>query len=178
LSLINDIVEISKIASGLTRINLSTFGIHHLIDEIIQNFVVSELRAEGVEILKESNLKPEEGYITSDVNKLKLIINNLVSNALKNTFEGFVSIIYNIKAGSFLEIVVKDTGIGIPQEYHKLIFERFRQIETKQGNVQRGTGLGLSIVNAYVKILKGSISLDSEPGKGTLFTVKIPFINK
>jgi len=174
VTLLNDIVEISKFDSGLIKIRYSTFNIHQIMEEIIQLFLVSKLRVKGVDVLKESNLIHEAGFIKSDVVKIKQIVNNILTNALKNTDAGSVTLSYNIIEGDFLEITVKDTGRGISKEHHEVIFDRFRQVDVKMGNTQKGTGLGLSIVKAYVKLLSGTIHLESEPGLGSLFVIKIP----
>src|SRR5690606_39015721 len=111
--------------------------------------------------------------VITDELKLKQILINLISNAIKFTREGMVSYGCNIKDKNTLVLYVKDTGMGIKAEYHQVIFDRFRQIESGQ-QMNGGSGLGLAIVKAYTKMLDGTIEVDSEPGKGAEFTITLP----
>jgi K+-sensing histidine kinase KdpD len=103
-----------------------------------------------------------------------IIINNLISNAIKFTSKGYIKLSYRFLKANILEIKVEDTGIGISKENHQLIFERFRQVDQEANNNTAGTGLGLAITKSVVNLMGGNISLSSELGRGAVFTVTIP----
>jgi CheY-like chemotaxis protein len=117
-----------------------------------------------------------EDKIKTDETKLIQIISNLLSNSLKFTKFGSINFGYVLK-DKYLEFYVKDTGIGIPKELHKEIFERFRQVETSETREYEGAGLGLSISKAYVELLGGEIWLDSKLKEGSVFYFNIPCNN-
>jgi signal transduction histidine kinase len=112
--------------------------------------------------------------ILTDSTKLIQILSNLINNATKFTKEGQIDFGYKLKDG-LLEFFVKDTGIGIPPEHHKKIFERFFQVDNLISRKFGGTGLGLSICKAYVELLGGKIWVISRPGEGTDFRFTIPY---
>ncbi|MDP3441470.1 MAG: ATP-binding protein, partial [Ignavibacteria bacterium] len=118
----------------------------------------------------------EETFIFADVERLRQIFNNLMSNAIKFTVIGSIEIGYQLK-GKMVEFYIKDTGIGIPVEYHKVIFERFRQVETSTTRKFGGNGLGLSISKNLVELMGGKIWLESESGKGSVFYFTLPAYN-
>lgn len=114
----------------------------------------------------------------SDPNRLKQILNNLVNNAIKFTEHGYVEIGFSETNDAVL-IQVRDTGIGIPQQYHNQIFDRFRQIEEAHTRKYGGNGLGLAISKNLIDLLGGDIWVESNPnntfgGKGSIFWVSIP----
>jgi CheY-like chemotaxis protein len=117
--------------------------------------------------------------LKGDAVRLTQILMNLISNALKFTHEGGVSI--KLKSADtkdetvFIRFTISDTGIGISPEKQKTIFDRFQQAQTETTRRYGGTGLGLSIVKQLVEIQNGSIMVESEPGKGSIFTVVLPF---
>ena len=113
--------------------------------------------------------------IITDGTKLVQILSNLINNAIKFTPEGRIDIGYKLQ-DSFLEFSVKDTGIGIPPEYHSKVFERFYQVDNTVSRQYQGTGLGLSICKAYAELLGGKIWLESQPGNGTTFSFTIPYV--
>lgn len=166
LNLVNDILDISRIESGIT-FKQEPFELNALILEISEeNRKIAE---EGVQIRTEL---PEMSYtIWSDNFRIRQILNNLLNNALKFTTEGNVTTGYQLdKENGLICIFVKDTGRGIPYEEQTKIFERFY----KSDNFTQGGGLGLSICNEIVRRMNGSITLESEPGKGTSFYVTLP----
>jgi signal transduction histidine kinase len=120
-----------------------------------------------------SNIR-EGTIISTDTVKLKQIILNIITNAFKYSLEGEVIFKYNLTPENNLEIIITDTGIGIPKKYHEVIFERFRQVEVENKMLQQGSGLGLSICKAYADLLGGTISVESETDKGSTFKVLIP----
>jgi signal transduction histidine kinase len=119
-------------------------------------------------------LPDKDSNIITDSTKLIQILSNLINNAVKFTKHGEIKFGYNLKE-PFLEFFVRDSGIGIPEEYHSRIFDRFFQVDSAISREFSGTGLGLSICKGYVELLGGTIRVESESGKGTLFVFTIPF---
>jgi len=111
----------------------------------------------------------------SDGIRLVQILSNLINNAFKFTKQGRIDFGYSLK-DDCLEFYVKDTGIGIPAEYHSLVFERFYQVDSNVTRQYTGTGLGLSLCKAFVKLLGGTIWLNSKPGVGSAFYFTIPYV--
>ena len=173
LSVITDIIEISKIDSGIIQPNNNSFDIDQLIHAVYMETLNTLNSGKDLKIIVEKKGAVDSLIITDDV-KLKQVILNLVSNAVKYTDEGFVKIEYGINQDNILEIKVSDSGPGIDKKYHEIIFERFRQGDKQLAILKGGTGLGLSISASYVKMMGGVIQLDSELGKGAVFTVRIP----
>jgi PAS domain S-box-containing protein len=172
LALINDILDITRIEAGRMPLNLSTFRFPELVDE-----VMSELEP----IIKRSNLVVSARMprslpsLKSDRQKVKQIVLNLLSNALKFTPAGSVTIsaTHNGK-NRFVDIAVKDTGVGIPPDDQVKVFEDFRQLDSSPARGYGGTGLGLSICRRLSQMLGGTIELESEPGRGSTFTLRLP----
>ncbi len=174
LSVITDIVEIAKIDSKQVSINYSEFDINKFAGIIYDSMLVNLPKDKNIKFcIGKSNIA-EGTIISTDEVKLKQIVLNLINNAFKYTPEGEVVVTYNFTPDNFLEIVVTDTGIGIPEKYHEMIFERFRQVELDNRVFQQGSGLGLSICKAYAEMMGGTISVKSVPDKGSAFTVSIP----
>jgi len=173
LSIINDIISIATIEAGQENPNEKETDINNLLRNINDQFM---LKAEnkGVSLTIASFLKSNEANIWVDEIKLLQILTNLVGNALKYTSTGYIKVTCRLE-GSFIQLSVEDTGIGIPKEMHEKIFDRFYQVDLDDTNSYGGNGLGLSIVKSYVSILKGEIIVNSEPGKGSEFIVTIPY---
>ncbi len=172
LLIINDIMDISKIEAGQVLAQKYPVSMNHLIGDI-RNEYSYKASEKGLE-LKLDILNPEEDIrIDSDEVKLRQILINLVGNALKFTREGFVELGFRT-TGGFIQFHVKDTGIGIPAEFHNTIFERFRQVEDASTRRYGGNGLGLAISKSLVELLGGKLWLESEPGKGTTFYFTVP----
>jgi two-component system, sensor histidine kinase and response regulator len=171
LDIINGILDISKIESGQLPVNYEKFNLKPVFCELETTFNEYRTRINKEHVLFSLSVKCEDVNLelVSDKVKLKQIFINLIGNAFKFTEKG------KIEAGSIMTVdrglvfFVSDTGIGIPKEKHKLIFERFMQINDKSASVTHGTGLGLSIVKGLVNLLGGKIWLESEPGVGSTF---------
>ena len=172
LSIINDIVDIANIESGQVKLNMGEMNLNTTLRKLGEQFRYKEQDA-GLSIKLITGLSDEESIIVTDSTKLVQVLSNLISNAIKFTKEGHVEFGYQYK-NEFIEFFVKDTGIGIPQEYHDRIFDRFFQVDNVVSRKFGGTGLGLSISKAYVEILGGKIWLHSRPGEGTVFYFTIP----
>jgi signal transduction histidine kinase len=172
LALINDILDITRIEAGRMPLNLVTFHIPELVDE-----VMSELEP----IIKRSNLVVRPSMprtlpaIKSDRQKVKQIVLNLLSNSLKFTPAGSVTVgaIYDPKSRN-IAIAVSDTGVGIATDDQAKVFEDFRQLDGSPARGYGGTGLGLSICRRLSQMLGGTIELQSTLGKGSVFTLRLP----
>lgn len=176
LNIINDIVDISKIESGLMELSLSTSNINEQI-QYIHNFFKAEAEAKGIRIVANLSLEDSEATLITDREKVYAILTNLVKNAIKYTTKGEIEL-GCIRKGNFLEFYVKDTGIGIPKARYQAIFERFVQADIENRMAYQGAGLGLAISKAYVEMLGGEIWVESEQEKGSIFYFTIPCYNK
>jgi len=176
LTIINDILDIAKIDSNQLEVSKVTFDLHHLLDDILISYKNEQKQngKEHIKIILEKAVDEEKSFITSDDLRLRQILNNLLSNALKFTKTGFIKFGYTIQ-GNKLEFFVQDTGKGIAKEKQPIIFERFRQEEETYTRQFGGTGLGLSISRGLVELLGGDIRFDSEEGKGSTFFFTIPY---
>ena len=175
LNTINNIVDISKIESGLIQVNISETNINEKMD-FIYNFFQPEVEFKGLQIFLKNSLTTKESIIKTDDEKIYGILTNLIKNAIKFTFEGSINFGYK-KKGEFLEFYVKDTGIGIPENQKDLIFERFRQGSESLTRDYEGSGLGLSISKSYVEMLGGKIWVESQECNGSTFYFTIPYID-
>ena len=176
LDMINDILDLAKVESGKMEVKLSEFDIGRIVNaqcDILRP--LSDDKNIDLLVEVEENLPP----IFQDQAKLQQILMNLLSNAIKFTPEGGrITVRVSKTADAILDLSVEDTGIGIPEEDHQVIFEKFRQASDSPDNLTReysGTGLGLSIVKELCKLLGGTIRFESELGKGSLFTASIPW---
>lgn len=173
LSIISDIVEISNIETGQTRLSVTETNVNRI---LVSAYDLFSMQA-GQKKLRLSfirNLSDHKAVIMTDGSKLLQVLSNLLSNAIKFTVEGSVSFGYNLK-GSDLEFFVSDTGIGISDSQKEKIFERFYQIEDPKCTKTSGTGLGLTIARAFVELLGGMIRIDSTPGQGSTFYFTVPY---
>ena len=166
LNLINDILDISKIEAGKIDLDITRFNIKQFVDEVIEE--ASSLLV-GKPIRLEANVN-DRLEITSDKRRVKQILINLVSNAIKFTERGLVQITVKDASAERVEISVSDTGIGIKEEGLKEIFQPFRQLDMSSSKKYEGTGLGLNLCLRLTKLLGGTISATSVFGKGSVFT--------
>jgi len=172
LAIINDIIDISKIEAGQVEVHIAQFSAHKLISTVWKEFENKAIE-KGLHISLLFDLPDGELMIESDETKLKQVLVNFMGNAIKFTEEGNIEIgIRDIPKG--LQFFVKDTGIGIPPELHQHVFERFRQVENSHTRQYGGNGLGLAISKNLIEILGGTIGMESEPGKGSIFYINLP----
>jgi signal transduction histidine kinase/CheY-like chemotaxis protein len=175
LHLVNDIIDISKIEAGQMQLVFSDCDVNALMDEIELTFR-QELDRQGkthVMLYIQKGIPDTLFKVHTDAIRIKQILSNLIGNAIKFTDEGFIETGYRIDSGKLL-FYVRDSGIGIPEEYQKLVFERFGQVkETVSRNIS-GTGLGLTISKNLVEMLGGKIWLDSFPDEGSTFWFTLP----
>jgi len=172
LTIINDILDISKIESGQIFLNKNVFTVHELI-ESVKNELILKAEGKGLRIEIDALNPQAQILICSDEYKIKQILVNLVGNGIKFSNKGTIEIGFRIK-GHFIEFKVKDMGIGIAKEFHDRIFERFSQVESDYTREYGGNGLGLAISKSFVHLLGGEIWIESIIGKGTIFYFTIP----
>ncbi|MFZ6741869.1 response regulator [Undibacterium sp. JH2W] len=182
LALINDILDLSKIEAGKMQINLESTDIASLVQASLQ-----VIREQAVLQSLQVSAKVQEGlgHIWLDEIKVKQVIYNLLSNAVKFTPEGGRVHLsarridgHQVPAGRFehyLEIMVSDSGIGIPQDAQALLFQPFSQIDNSLSRKHQGTGLGLAMVKRMAELHEGSVSMSSIVGKGSTFTILLPW---
>jgi len=173
LSIINDIIDVSKIEAGQVTISKIDFSLNNLLNDL-QLLFRQPVRMKGIHYSTTYGLSNEQSKINSDELKLKQILSNLIYNAIKFTSRGFIEVGYTLKNG-FIEFFVRDTGIGIDTRDFKRIFGRFQQVEKATTESRTGTGLGLPICKAYVELLGGKIWLSSTVGEGSVFYFSIPY---
>lgn len=178
LSIINDILDLSKIESGMMRVESAPFSIRGLLHSVKVMFG-SKVAEKNLHLYTEID-EGIPGILEGDATKLTQILVNLIGNALKFTKEGRISIhiTEERREGNriYTGIAVKDTGIGIESDKLEKIFNRFQQADEAVTRQYGGTGLGLSIVKEFVSLLNGTIKVESEPGKGTCFFLTIPYV--
>lgn len=177
LLLINDILDLSKIEAGKLALDIKSVNLLSLLSEIEQLFK-TQFEQKGLVFTIDTPQKIPAGFLL-DENRLRQVLINIIGNALKFTEKGYVrlSVSYELTERSeeikTLVFKVEDTGIGIPQEAQKYIFDSFRQIEGHSARKFGGTGLGLAICKRLIELMDGEISIESEPGNGSCFTIKL-----
>lgn len=179
LSLINDILDLSKVEAGKLDIIHEDLNISEIPELLLQQFsVVAKQKQLAFHVSQEKDVP---AVISSDPQRVQQILRNLISNAFKFTTAGSVSLHIRVverqegaSSRKWIAFEVSDTGIGIPPEKHDLIFEAFEQADANVGRQYGGTGLGLSISNDLARLLGGFITLHSREGQGSLFSLYLP----
>ena len=171
LELINDVLDISKIEADKVELAISSFDICALVAEIIQN-MAPEVEAKGLSI--EVNRPEETLTVTSDPRRVRQILMNFMSNALKFTKQGSIAVKLNLNDAQQVEIAIKDTGIGIPPDHVNHLFEPFQQINSDFTNHYKGTGLGLYLCKKLSTLIQADIQVISEINLGSQFTLILP----
>lgn len=171
LSLIEDIIDVSKIESNQLTIKIQEVNVVPLIKQITQSFQLTIPSAKNINIT--SSLSENELIVMADKVRLEQILRNLLSNAVKFTDKGTIDVSCS-KVYDFFIFSVKDTGIGIHTEHQEIIFERFRKLENNKQHLYRGTGIGLFLSKQLVEMFGGRIWVESEVGKGSTFYFTIP----
>lgn len=171
LSLINDILDLSKIEAGRMELDLGDFDAAQVISNAMT--LVRE-RAQAHAIGLKLEVDGAVGEIRADERKFKQILLNLLSNAVKFTPDGGMVAVRAAIVGDTMQVAVQDTGVGISAEDQLVVFDEFKQVGRHYTNKHEGTGLGLSLTRRFVALHGGSLSLRSEPGVGSTFTFTIP----
>ncbi|MCE3268684.1 MAG: putative sensory histidine-kinase / response regulator [Burkholderiales bacterium] len=176
LNLLNEVIEVTKLASDALPLYEVKFSIRELIDDLYALVSPSAYEKSLKLSLEYDNNIPN--YVIGDQKRIHRILLNLVSNAIKFTSQGQVKIIVQLAEQQgrnlILKISIKDTGIGISKENQQIIFSRFTRLEPSYKGTHKGSGLGLSIVKQFISEIEGEIYVESEEGKGAIFTCIIP----
>ena len=177
LSVINDIIDISKIEAGLMTIEKRRCDLNQVFSDVFLFFKKhQDVGRKKLDLKLKLQLSNEASICHSDPNRLAQILHNLIGNAVKFTQTGSIEVGYKLADANSILIYVSDTGIGIPKDKLVRIFERFIQADNTNARKFEGTGLGLAISKALVELLGGSIWVESELNKGSIFYVRLPFI--
>jgi nitrogen-specific signal transduction histidine kinase/CheY-like chemotaxis protein len=171
LTLVNDIIDFSKMEAGELSINISPCLVNNLLDQIYTSFL-ERCKEKGIQLSLYKAIDKQFFSVDTDILRLRQVINNLLENALKFTSEGEISFGYRIVNGEIV-FFVKDTGIGISESDHKSIFNTFYQVDNDTRRQFGGSGLGLAITKTLVNLLGGDIFVRSEPGSGAEFSFTI-----
>jgi signal transduction histidine kinase len=173
LSLINEILDLSKIEAGKLELNPEPVNLAHLVDEVIGT---AEQLAEKNQNRLIVDAPENLGALTADPMRLKQILLNLLSNACKFTKEGEVALrVRKVADGrDWVELAVADTGIGMTAEQQAKLFQDFTQADSLTARRYGGTGLGLALSRKLARMMGGEVTVTSEPGKGSVFTVRLP----
>ena len=171
LSLINSLLDLAKIESGKMEVHYSNHKLIELVNNLCDTITpLSKINNNTFIISNQSDLE----YVNVDVAKTEQVMLNLLSNACKFTKNDNVELSVT-NSNRELIFMVKDAGLGLTPEQQEYIFEEFKQVDSSQARLFSGTGLGLAISKRFIELMEGSISVSSELGKGSTFTVKIPF---
>jgi signal transduction histidine kinase/CheY-like chemotaxis protein len=170
LALINDILDLSKIEAGRVEVHPRAFDVEPLVDLCLRT-VEPLVKSEQVRLVKA--VDADLPRLHTDEDKLKQILINLVSNAIKFTDAGTITVAV-ARRGHDVALTVADPGIGIPADKLDLIFEEFRQVDSTNTRKHGGTGLGLAISRRFARLLGGDLTVASTPGVGSVFTLRLP----
>ncbi len=170
LSLINDILDLSKIEAGRMELELTDFDLPAAVDSAVT--LVRE-RAARRDVVLRSTVEEGVASVRADERKVRQVVLNLLSNAIKFTPEGGRIDVRTARADGEVEVSVTDTGVGIAPEDQAAVFEEFRQVGESAAR-HEGTGLGLALSRKFVKLHGGRIWVESQVGKGSTFTFRIP----
>ena len=174
IEIVNNILDISKIETGQIELQTAVLSVNSLIRDA-HSFFLHSAKKKNIELICYCELEDSNSMIRSDELRLNQILTNLISNALKFTQKGRIEFGYKIEY-NWIVFYVKDSGIGISEEYKDKVFERFTQVDLSISRGYEGAGLGLSISKGLVQLLGGKIWLESQPGIGTQFYFAVPFI--
>ena len=176
LTIISDIVDISKIDAKQQKLVLAECDLNQLFDELLNRYTILNTN-NNISLKIDKGIKNHPFIIATDETRLNQVLSNLIENALKYSVKGQITFGYAIKNDT-LQFYVKDTGLGIKKSDQKMIFERFGQIHNKAGLVTSGNGLGIPIAKGIVDLFKGKLWLESELEVGSTFYFKIPYSPK
>ncbi|HXJ15227.1 MAG TPA: ATP-binding protein [Candidatus Limnocylindrales bacterium] len=174
LALINDVLDLSKIEAGKMGLHLETFEVSQVIDEMVTTLQPAATKnSNSIRVHLEENV----GAMRADITKVRQILFNLLSNACKFTDHGTISLNVDqiqTEGKNWIQFQVGDTGIGISAKQKENLFQEFAQADASIARKYGGTGLGLAITHRFVQLMKGKISVESEAGRGAIFTVQLP----
>lgn len=174
MTLIDSIVDFSKLETEQMMVSIGEFNFKPLFDSVAdqaEKMLMTEQKSPNVKLIRNIPEIPEL-RIKTDRHRLNQVMNHLVSNAVKFTDSGEIEIGYQVNHKK-MEIYVRDTGIGIPKNKQKVIFDRFAKVNNDKNRLYGGTGIGLTISRGLMKLMKGKIKVDSTPGEGSTFTLEL-----
>ncbi len=177
LTIVEDLIDISKIDSGQLQIRNTASNLHEILNEVYETFS-NDIKRRGqlnIKLYKKEGIADKSTMILTDAQRLKQILANLVGNGIKFTDRGFVEFGCELKNEELLQFYVKDTGIGLPIGKEQRIFERFYKFSEGRQTLYGGTGIGLSLVKDLLALMGGKIWIESEPKVGTTFFFTIPY---
>ena len=175
LTLINDILDLSKIEAGRMELELAPFSLVAALNNAV-TLVRERAQSHGIKL--ELDVAPQLDTVVADERKVKQVVVNLLANAVKFTPDGGTVTLHADRDDGTVRLAVKDTGIGIAPADQQRIFEEFQQAGTQTEKSREGTGLGLTLSRRMVELHGGTITLDSAPGKGSTFTVALPRVKE
>lgn len=171
LRIINNLIDITKIDAGHFSMNIKNYDVINIVEDIVLS-IADYVESKGISIIFDTEV--EEKEMAFDADAMERIVLNLLSNAVKFTPKGGKIEVNIYDRGEYIVISVKDTGVGIPVEKQKAIFERFIQVDKSFSRRREGSGIGLSLIKELIEMQGGEIRLKSEKGKGSEFIVKMP----
>lgn len=171
LRLVNNLIDITKIDAGFFQMKLRNYDVVRIVEDITLS-VADYIEEQGLTLEFDTNM--EERIIKCDPDQMERIILNLLSNSIKFTSPGGKISVFLDEVDDYIEIRIKDTGIGIPEDKLEFIFERFRQVDKSLTRDHEGSGIGLSLVKSLVEMHGGTINVTSQEDSGTEFIIKIP----
>jgi len=175
LSIIDDILDLSKIESGTIKIITEVFNLKNLMENSYNRCLIL-IKKSGKDISLSCEIDPKiPENLYGDLHRLEQVLSNLLMNAVKFTPSGHIRFGVNLRNDYSLEFFVEDTGIGIPQDHIKTIFDRFTQVDTESKRIFGGTGLGLTISKMIIEMMGGEIYVRSKPGEGSKFIFTLPY---
>lgn len=170
LNVLNDLLDLAQIQAGEFRLNLQVISLQTICEDAMSN-TRGLILDKPIDLIRD--YPPEWPHVNVDAVRLKQALINLLGNAAKYTDEGSIGLRVR-QNGNWVNIMVADTGIGIAPEHHEVIFQEFRQVNEGDARKRVGTGLGLPITRHLIERHGGSLTLISEPGKGSVFTLTLP----
>ena len=171
LRLINNLIDTTKIDGGYLSLNLLNNNIVYIAEEITLS-AADYIKAQGITLIFDTEV--EEKYMAFDIDKLERIILNVLSNAIKFTEKGGTIFVNLYDLGDKIQLSIKDTGIGIPEDKLQKIFERFAQVDKSLSRRSEGSGIGLALVKSLVEMQGGTIYAKSKLGEGSEFIIELP----
>jgi signal transduction histidine kinase len=171
LNLVDDILDLSKLEAQGLSLTPAPVNLHGLVEATLADL---QSLAEGKTLTLECSLELDNPIVVHDEHRLRQVLTNLVSNAIKFSDRGHVRVTVAATTADHILLTVEDTGIGIAAQHLAHIFEAFRQVDQSLRRRRPGTGLGLAIVHSLVTIMGGTISVASQPGQGSTFSLRLP----
>jgi PAS domain S-box-containing protein len=182
LRIINDILDVSKLEVSQLKLYKKDFSLRSFMNQlyVVYKQKLIDLGKDDVKLELNNDYEDEDFILCEDETRINQILTNYIDNAIKFTESGSIEIGYEVQYNSIIQFYVKDTGIGVPEEMQKVIFERFRQYDESPTRIYGGNGLGLAICKGLAELMQGSVSVKSKEKKGSVFYFKLPanFHNK